>query len=162
MESKQVIPGCTTVGRRGFMKMAGVGAGVALAAGATDLFAANSQKEDTCVGLVPYFDVAPGKIEEFKAYGPKFVELTRNEPGCVYYAFSFSGQAAHCREGYDNAAAVLAHLDNVGALLGEVLKISTISRLEVHGPAAEVDKLREPLAKLNPQFFVLAEGGFRR
>jgi quinol monooxygenase YgiN len=117
---------------------------------------------DTCCSLAPYFEVAEGKLDEFKALGDKFVERTRSEPGCVYYAFSFSGQAAHCRECYDNAAAMLAHLDNVGALLQEALKIARISRLEVHGPAAELDKLRGPLAGLNPQWFTLAEGGIRR
>jgi hypothetical protein len=34
-------------------------------------------------------------------------------------------------------------------------------RLEVHAPAAEVEKLKAPLAALNPQFFVL-EAGIRR
>ena len=57
---------------------------------------------------------------------------------------------------------MLAHLDNVGALLAEALKIADITRLEVHGPAAEIDKLRGPLAGLKPQFFVLEPGGIRR
>jgi hypothetical protein len=57
---------------------------------------------------------------------------------------------------------VHAHLENVGALLGEVLKISDITRLEVHATAADVEALREPLKGLNPQFFVLEPGGFRR
>lgn len=60
-----------------------------------------------------------------------------------------------------NAAGLLAHLENVGALLEEAFKIAEITRLEVHGPEAELDKLREPLAGLNPQFFTL-EFGFRR
>ena len=120
-----------------------------------------TQPRDACCTLVPYFEVNEGQLEAFKALGPQFVAKTRNEPGCVHYAFSFAGMNAHCREGYDDAAAVLAHLDNVGALLGEALKVAKIVRLEVHGPAAEIDKLRAPLASLNPQFFELAEG-FRR
>lgn len=47
-----------------------------------------------------------------------------------------------------------------GALLQEALKISEITRLEVHGPAVELEKLRAPLAELRPQFFTL-EYGFR-
>lgn len=115
-------------------------------------------KTDTVCTLVPYFEVAEGQLEAFKALGPQFVARTRSEPGCEHYCFSYHGQTAHCREGYADAAAVLAHLDNVGALLGEALKIAKIVRLEVHGPAAEIDKLRTPLAGLNPQFFVLEEG----
>jgi hypothetical protein len=41
------------------------------------------------------------------------------------------------------------------------LKIAAITKLEVHGPAAELAKLREPLAGLKPAFFSV-EGGFRR
>lgn len=35
-------------------------------------------------------------------------------------------------------------------------------KLEVHGPAAEIDKLRGPMAALNPVFYELAPGGIRR
>lgn len=116
---------------------------------------------DTCCTLVPYFRVADGQLDAFKAFGPKFEERTRTEKGCLHYAFSSDGNLVHCREGYEDAAALLAHLDNVGALLGEALKIASIERLEVHAPAAELEKLRGPLAKLKPQFFVV-EGGMRR
>jgi quinol monooxygenase YgiN len=115
-------------------------------------------KTDTCCTLVPYFKVHDGQLAAFKALGPQFVALTRNEPGCVHYCFSYDGDVAHCREGYDDAAAVLAHLENVGAVLGEALKLAQITRLEVHGPAAEIEKLRAPLAGLKPQFFVLEQG----
>ena len=113
---------------------------------------------DRCCTLVPYFEVQEGQLDAFKALGPQFVARTRNEPGCLHYAFSFNGHTAHCREGYDSAEAVLAHLENGGALLGEALKIARIVRLEVHAPATEVEKLREPMAALAPQFFVLEEG----
>lgn len=115
-------------------------------------------KPDTCCTLVPYFEVPAESLAAFKALGPAFVAKTRAEPGCMHYAFSFSGNTAHCREGYVNAEAVLAHLENVGELLGEALKIAKIIRLEVHAPAAEVEKLKGPLAALSPQFFTLEEG----
>ena len=116
---------------------------------------------DTCCTLVPYFKVNEGKLAGFKALGEAFVAATRTEPGCVHYAFSFDGDTAHCREGYDDAEALLAHLKNVGDLLGQALKIAQIARLEVHAPAAELDKLRGPMAGLKPQFFTV-ELGFRR
>lgn len=119
---------------------------------------------DTVCTLVPYFKVNPGQLDNFKAGMAAFVERTRSEPGCVHYAFSVNADEGlvHCREGYDNAAALLAHLDNVGALLGEALKISSIARLEVHGPAAELAQLREPMAALKPQWYELVPGGLRR
>jgi hypothetical protein len=66
----------------------------------------------------------------------------------------------HCREGYKDADALLAHLENVGALLQKALQIAELVRLEVHAPKAEMPKLKKAMAGLNPQFFVL-EGGFR-
>jgi hypothetical protein len=89
------------------------------------------------------------------------VETTKTESKCVHYGFSFNGMQAHCREGYDDAQGLLAHLDNVDSLLAQALKIADITRLEVHAPAAEIEKLREPLSALNPEFFIM-ETGFRR
>jgi hypothetical protein len=117
---------------------------------------------DTCCSIVPYFKIHPGKMDAFKALVTRFVEKTQSEPKCLHYAFSFDGDVAYCREGYEGAAGLLAHLENVGPLLGEVLQISDITRLEVHGLAADLDAVREPLKGLNPQFFVLQPGGIRR
>lgn len=113
---------------------------------------------DTCCTLVPYFEVQEDQLDAFKALGPQFVAKTRNEPGCQHYAFSFCGNIAHCREGYDNAEALLNHLQNIGDLFAQALQIAKVIRLEVHAPAAEIDKLRTPMAALNPQFFALEEG----
>ena len=41
---------------------------------------------------------------------------------------------------------------------GQLAAFSEITRLEVHAPAAEVAKLREPMAGLKPKFFELASG----
>ncbi len=116
---------------------------------------------DTCCTIVPYFTVPEENLGDFKALCAEFVEQTEKEPGCLYYGFSFAGNQAHCREGYRDAESLLAHLKNVDALLGRALKISKITRLEVHGPESELAKLREPIAHLKAQFFVL-EVGFRR
>jgi len=117
--------------------------------------------QDRCCTIVPYFKVYEGKLDQFREYCEEFVRLTDSEKKCLYYGFSFDGDQVHCREGYADAEGLLTHLENVGALLGEALKISDLSRLEVHGPAEEIEKLRAPMADLNPQFFVL-EYGFRR
>ncbi|NMC73515.1 MAG: hypothetical protein GYA56_04030 [Geobacteraceae bacterium] len=117
--------------------------------------------DDKCCTIVPYFSIKAGKMEEFKRLGEEMVAKTKGEPKCLYYGFTFDGTEAHCREGYEDAEGLLAHLDNVGPLLGEALKIADIIRLEVHGPEQELAKLREPLAGLNPRFFQL-ECGFRR
>jgi quinol monooxygenase YgiN len=75
---------------------------------------------------VSLLQVHPGKLAKFKSYCDRFIELTEKEAGVLFYGFSFDGDQAHCREGYRDAAALLAHLDNVGALLQELLKISDL------------------------------------
>ncbi len=110
------------------------------------------------VSLHPYFKVHPGKLDAIKAMLPKFAEKTATEKGNLFYGFTMNGDELFCREAYENADGLLAHLDNVGALLAEAMKIADLTRIEVHGPATELDKLRKPSAHLNPQFFTLELG----
>ncbi len=117
--------------------------------------------QDKCCTFVPYFKIKSGNLEAFKSLCEKFVEKTSTEPKCLYYGFSFDGDQAHCREGYEDAEGLLAHLDNVGALVEQALGIADLTRLEVHGPEEDLSKLQDPLAVFNPQFFKL-EYGFRR
>ena len=117
--------------------------------------------EDSMCTLVPYFKVNEGKLDEFKALGEKMVEQTKAESDCLFYGFSFNGDRALCREGYTGADGVLAHLANIDGLLKQALGISSLEVFEIHGPAAELDKLREPLKGLGPTYFTL-ETGFRR
>jgi hypothetical protein len=117
--------------------------------------------QDTACTLVPYFTVQDGKLDEFKALGEKMVEVTQSESEVLFYGFSFSGQRAHCREGYQSAAGILAHLENVDSLLKQALAIASLDILEIHGPADQLSQLEEPLKGLNPTYFIL-ENGFRR
>jgi len=110
------------------------------------------------VSLHPYFKVHPGKLEAFKAGFPAFVEKTASEQKNLFYEFTVNGDEVFCREGYADAEGLLAHLENIGALLAEALKIADLTRLEVHGPAAEIEKLRTPLAHLKPAWFVVDTG----
>ena len=117
--------------------------------------------KDTCCTLVPYFEINEGQIEAFKQLCDSFVEKTQNEPKCMFYGFSFNGNIAHCREGYEDADGLLTHLENVAGIFEKALDISNIIRLEVHGPRDQLALLRAPLSHLSPQFFTL-EYGFRR
>jgi hypothetical protein len=110
------------------------------------------------VSLHPYFKIREGNLEAFTALMPDFVEKTSTEPACLYYDFTRNGDMAFCREAYIGAEGVLAHLGNVGELLGKFLELADLTRLEVHGPAAEIEKLRAPLADLNPDFYIRETG----
>ncbi len=109
------------------------------------------------VSIHPYFKAHPGKLETIKASFPKFLEKTRREEKNLFYEFTINGDEVFCREGYVGAEVALAHLDNVGELLAEALTIADLTRLEIHGPAEELEKLKAPLAHLNPVWFALSK-----
>ncbi len=109
----------------------------------------------TFVSLHPYFKVHPGKLEAVKAGFSRFVEKTETEKKNLFYGFTVNGDEILCREAYTDAEGVLEHLDNVGDLLAEMLTMSDLTRVEVHGPAAELEKLKKPLAHLNPAWFAI-------
>lgn len=110
---------------------------------------------ETIVSIHPYFQPHAGKFEEFKAGLPGFIEKTKTEEGCLFYGFTICGEVVFCREAYAGGEAALAHLDNVGELLGEALKISDLLRLEVHGSVAELDKMRDALKDLPVEWYVV-------
>jgi quinol monooxygenase YgiN len=106
------------------------------------------------VSLHPYFKAHPGKIDAIRAGFPAFIGKTETEKENLFYEFSVNGDDFFCREAYETAGGLLAHLENVGELLGEMLKLADVTRVEVHGPAGELEKLKGPLAHLNPVWFV--------
>jgi len=94
-------------------------------------------------------------LDAIKAMLPRFVAKTATEKEILFYKFSWHGDELFCREAYQNAEGLLAHLENVGALLTEAMKMADLTRVEVHEPAAELQKLKKPLAHLNPAWFML-------
>ncbi|QIG49975.1 hypothetical protein G5V57_20955 [Nordella sp. HKS 07] len=110
------------------------------------------------VSLHPYFNAHPGKLEAVKASLPAFISKTATERKNLYYDFTINGDNLFCREAYVDAEGLLEHLTNVGPMLQELLTIADLTRLEVHGPATELDKLRDALAPFNPVWFVYQSG----
>jgi hypothetical protein len=111
-----------------------------------------------CVSLHPYFKVHEGQLDAFKALMDRFIAATSTEERVLFYGFTVNGDEVFCREGYIGAEGILAHLDNVGEILAEGLKISDLARLELHGPAEELEKLRTPLAHLPVAWFTYEKG----
>jgi len=110
------------------------------------------------VSINPYFKISDENKAAAQEMLKVFCELVKKEPGCLYYNFAFMGNVMTCREAYVDAAAVLAHLANCGEALSKFTKIAELFRIEVLGPAEELDKLRGPLSGMNPDYFVLACG----
>jgi quinol monooxygenase YgiN len=105
------------------------------------------------VSLHPYFKAHPGKREACHALLPLFVEMTQPDKDCLYYEFTAQGDEIFCREAYPSAAAALAHLDTVGPLLARMLENADLIRLEIHGPAEELELMKPALEGLNPVWF---------
>ena len=110
------------------------------------------------VSLHPYFKAHAGQRAACQALLPAFVERTQPDKDCLYYNFTMHEDEIFCREAYTNAAAALAHLNTVGPLLEEMLKISDLTRLEIHGAAAELEVMKPMLASLHPVWFTSVMG----
>jgi hypothetical protein len=117
--------------------------------------------EDTVVHLYPYFKLKDA-VDFKKIWGDAYAatKAAAEEEHTHQYAFSFEGSnMASCRESYGDAAGILCHLGNVdGPLKAALDGPSDLDRLEVHGPAAELEKLKEALGPLGAQFFVTGWG----
>lgn len=121
--------------------------------------------EDTTVSFMPYFlikeptkffEVCNGCIEQVKA-----------ESLCLAYGFSVSAgkeqNVAFCRQSYLNAQGLMEHLYNIEVLFKEGLcKYGELVSLQIHGPKAELDKLRQEtiIQEMCPDFFELMPGSF--
>lgn len=113
---------------------------------------------DNAVSIHPYFKIQQGQMEACKVLLGQFIEKVVNEKNCLHYNFTFNGDILFCREAYRNADALLEHAENCGGVFQELLNISTLTRVEIHGPAAELEKLKPAFAELNPDYFLLECG----
>jgi hypothetical protein len=115
---------------------------------------ANERPLGPVVSLNPYFEVPEANLEAFKKNVLEgFYPLMANEPKCILYNFTLSGTTAHCREVYEDAEGLLFHLKNVDACLKLALELAEMTKLECHGPAEELAKLKEPLKDLPVVYF---------
>lgn len=110
------------------------------------------------VSLHPYFKAHAGKREACLALLPTFVAATQPDADCLYYEFTTHEDEIFCREAYTTGAAALAHLTSVGPLLEQMLGMADLTRLEIHGPAAELELMKPTLSGLNPAWFETACG----
>ena len=110
------------------------------------------------VSLHPYFKAHAGQQAACHALLPAFVAATQPDKDCLYYEFTAHEDEIFCREAYSTGAAALAHLQTVGPLLDELLKIADLTRLEIHAPEADLVLLKSALAALNPTWFTTVLG----
>ena len=113
---------------------------------------------DTHVTVLPEITVPHGKMPDFKNVMEKFCSAAKNGTmDCLYYGFAVAGDKVWCREGYTGAQGVLDHLTEVKQPHEEGLGIVTEAGLKVDiiGPASELDKLRPALTPMGAVFWEL-------
>ena len=55
--------------------------------------------KDKCCTIVPYFKVHDGHLDDFKKKCEEFMQATDSESKCLYYGFTFNGNACHLCNG---------------------------------------------------------------
>jgi len=124
--------------------------------------------EDGTVTLAPYFKLK--NPEKFKALWKADYEKFGHKEDCVHYAFTFTDDGrAHCREAYKNGEGVLQHITDVGGVFHDKdpetgcihPENADLEKLEVHGPAAELEKIKNSEFKDLPFQYFVTEWGFR-
>lgn len=95
------------------------------------------------------FSLQEGRQEDFKKIVNEAIAIVEaSEQGALNYQFYFNADESKCyvMEQYSDSSAMMTHLNNVSAVLNEILKISSITRLEIFGSlSAEACAVAESL-----------------
>ncbi|MEO1109902.1 MAG: antibiotic biosynthesis monooxygenase [Pseudomonadota bacterium] len=114
------------------------------------------------VTIVGYLTVPTEHAAAFRKNCTEMIELRKQEPGHLASAYSFgSDGAVVSREDYDSADAVIRHMELGSHIFESTQELVSVTGVELHGPAAELEKLSDLFSGMNPGCFV-TEFGFRR
>ncbi|WP_298855590.1 antibiotic biosynthesis monooxygenase [uncultured Ruegeria sp.] len=114
------------------------------------------------VTIVGYMTVPETHADAFRKNCADMIELRNQEPGHLASAYSFGADGTVVsREDYDSADAVIRHMELGSHIFESTQSLVNITGVELHGPAAEVEKLRDLFSGLSPRYFE-TEFGFRR
>merc|ERR1719348_1496941 len=118
---------------------------------------------DTHVSVLVEFAVPSGKMGDATGVFPKVYATTKGgagAAGCYYYGFGKTAESVYVREGYKNAAAVLAHGADIKETGEELSKQAAGVKINVVGPKAEIDQLRPKLEPRGAVFWELDASAF--
>lgn len=102
--------------------------------------------------------IAPGDLAEFKRLAAQALEITKGEAAALQYDWFFNGDETECvvRETYENSDAILAHMANLGELLGKLAEAGGGLKIEAFGPVSP--QLAEAAAALQPTVYGFFQG----
>lgn len=110
------------------------------------------------IHLTAHFKIQPGKTQAFKEVATRCIAAVKaHEPGALRYDWYYLEDQSECKvqEIYRDTGAVMAHMQNVGPLLGELLSMSTVTG-EVFGPIT--GELKEIFQGLQVTFYEYETG----
>ncbi|MDP5217620.1 antibiotic biosynthesis monooxygenase [Ruegeria sp. 2205SS24-7] len=114
------------------------------------------------VTVIGTFSIPTENAAAFRENCAAMVALRDKEPGHLATAYGFGADGmAVSREDYESAEAVLQHMQVGSHIFESTRALVTITGVELHGPADELDKLRDLFGTMSPRYFV-TEYGFRR
>ncbi len=103
--------------------------------------------------LTARFVIHEGQLEKFKKVAKACMHSTKEkDSGTLQYDWYFNNEGTECvvRETYTDSDAILAHIGNLGPLLGELLAISDFYP-ELYGAPSEA--LVNATAALKPKVY---------
>lgn len=104
-------------------------------------------------------NIASDKLGEFKKLAGEAMEIVRTmEPGTLQYDWFFNADETQCvvRETYASSDAVMAHMGNMGELLGEIAALGGGIEIEIFGDPSAT--LREAAAQMQPAVYSYFQG----
>eukprot|EP00189_Rhodosorus_marinus_P009773 CAMPEP_0184741212 /NCGR_PEP_ID=MMETSP0315-20130426/4272_1 /TAXON_ID=101924 /ORGANISM="Rhodosorus marinus, Strain UTEX LB 2760" /LENGTH=122 /DNA_ID=CAMNT_0027211393 /DNA_START=342 /DNA_END=710 /DNA_ORIENTATION=+ len=109
-----------------------------------------------------YFRAKDGKETESDTKIPPLLEVGKQHPHLKSYTFARRADGlVHWSERAETAEAYLAHLETISGYIDEAYGIRDFERIEVAGPASEIEKLKTN-KYLNGAVFYETEDGWNR
>ena len=103
-------------------------------------------------------NIAPDNLPEFKELAARALEITKGEATTLQYDWFFSDDETKCvvRETYANSDAILAHMGNMGDLIGKLAELGGGLEIEAFGDLSP--ELLEAAAALQPTVYRYFQG----
>ncbi|MDO1451892.1 antibiotic biosynthesis monooxygenase [Rhodocytophaga aerolata] len=108
--------------------------------------------------LTSRFQIHKGKLEAFKTLANECISLVQeNEPNALQYDWFFNSDQTECviRETFTDSNALLAHIANLGEVLGKIQALGDFSS-EIYGNPSE--ELMQAVAGMDVKVYSFYRG----
>uniref|UniRef100_A0A7S0G4T4 Uncharacterized protein n=1 Tax=Rhodosorus marinus TaxID=101924 RepID=A0A7S0G4T4_9RHOD len=114
---------------------------------------------DSMIMVDGYFRAKDGKEVESKKKIPQFLNEGKQHPHLKSYTFARRADGTvHWTERAESAEEYLAHLETIAGYIDESFELQDFERIEVAGPASEIEKLKTNKYLSGAVFYETEEG----